>query len=50
MELLYGKRFSKDLDGIRHEAKVRENLEDVIKGCRVVISSTPMESSSILLT
>jgi mRNA interferase RelE/StbE len=31
MKLLYGKRFSKDLDAIRHEAKVKKNLLELIE-------------------
>ena len=31
MELLYGKRFSKDLDAIRHEAKVKEALLELVE-------------------
>ena len=31
MKLLYGKRFSKDLDAIRHEAKVKKHLLELIE-------------------
>jgi len=31
MKLLYGKRFSKDLDAIRHEAKVKKKLLELIE-------------------
>ena len=31
MELLYGKRFSKDLDGIQHEAKVKKALLELVE-------------------
>ncbi|MBW2067172.1 MAG: type II toxin-antitoxin system RelE/ParE family toxin [Deltaproteobacteria bacterium] len=30
MEVLYAKRFSKDLDTIRHEAKIKRGLLDLI--------------------
>ena len=31
MELLYGKNFSKDLDAIRHETKIKEQLLKLIE-------------------
>ena len=31
MKLLYGKRFSKDLDAIHHEAKVKKKLLELIE-------------------
>ena len=31
MKLLYGKRFNKDLDAIRHEAKVKKKLLELIE-------------------
>lgn len=31
MKLLYGKRFSKDLDAISHEAKVKKKLLELIE-------------------
>jgi len=31
MDILYGKRFSKDLDAIRNEPKVRKRLLELIK-------------------
>lgn len=38
MELLYGKRFSKDLDTIRHEAKVKKALLELIERIRAADS------------
>jgi mRNA interferase RelE/StbE len=34
MELLFGKRFSKDLDTIQHEAKVKKALLELIERIR----------------
>jgi mRNA interferase RelE/StbE len=34
MELLYGKRFSKDLDAIRNESKIKAYLLKLIKNIR----------------
>jgi mRNA-degrading endonuclease YafQ of YafQ-DinJ toxin-antitoxin module len=33
MELLYAKKFSKDVDAIRKEAKIKKALLKVIKNC-----------------
>ena len=38
MELLYGKRFSKDLDTIRNEAKVKKALLELIEKIRAADS------------
>jgi mRNA interferase RelE/StbE len=38
MELLYGKRFSKDLDAIGHESKIKADLLKVIEKIREAIS------------
>ena len=38
MELFYGKRFSKDLDTIRHEAKVKKALLELIESIRAADS------------
>jgi hypothetical protein len=34
MELLYGKRFSKDLDAIEHESKIKADLLKLIEKIR----------------
>ena len=34
MEILYGKKFSKDLDAIRHESKIKADLLKVIEKIR----------------
>ena len=39
MELLYGKRLSKDLDVIRHEAKVKEALFELVEQLKAAESS-----------
>jgi len=38
MELIYGKRFSKDLDAIQHEAKVKKALLELIERIRAADS------------
>ena len=38
MEILYGKRFSKDLDAIRHDAKVKKTLLELIERIRAADS------------
>jgi hypothetical protein len=38
MEILYGKRFSKDLDAIRHDAKVKRILLELIERIRAADS------------
>ena len=38
MELLYGKRFSKDLDAIRHESKIKADLLKLIEKIREAVS------------
>ena len=38
MELIYGKRFSKDLDTIQHEAKVKKALLELIERIRAADS------------
>lgn len=38
MELLYGKRFSKDLDAIRHESRIKADLLKLIKKIRKAVS------------
>ncbi len=43
MELLYGKRFSKDLDAIRHESKVKADLLKLIEKIRAVDSLTDLK-------
>ena len=40
MELLYGKTFSKDLDAIRHETKIKEQLLKLIELIRAAESLT----------
>jgi mRNA interferase RelE/StbE len=43
MDLLYGKRFSKDLDAIRHEAKIRAQLLQLIKAIKAAGSLTELK-------
>jgi mRNA interferase RelE/StbE len=43
MELLYGKRFSKDLDGIRHEAKVKQALLALIESLKTADSLSDLK-------
>ena len=38
MELLYGKKFSKDLDAIRHESKIKADLLKLIEKIRAADS------------
>ena len=38
MELLYGKRFSKDLDAIRHQSKIKADLLKLIEKIRDAVS------------
>ena len=38
MELLYGKRFSKDLDAIGHESKIKADLLKLIEKIREAVS------------
>jgi mRNA interferase RelE/StbE len=38
MDVFYGKRFSKDLDAIRHENKVKKNLLELIKNIKEIDS------------
>ena len=40
MELLYGKKFSRDLDAIRHETKIKAQLLQLIKAIRAAGSLT----------
>ena len=40
MELLYGKEFSKDLDAIRHETKIKAELLKLIEAIRAADSLT----------
>jgi hypothetical protein len=40
MELLYGKKFSKDLDAIRHETKIKAELLKLIEAIRAADSLT----------
>jgi hypothetical protein len=42
MELLYGKKFSKDLDAIRHETKIKAQLLKLIKAIRAAGSLTDL--------
>jgi mRNA interferase RelE/StbE len=43
MEILYGKRFSKDLDGIRHEAKVKQALLALIESLKAADSPSDLK-------
>jgi mRNA interferase RelE/StbE len=43
MDLLYGKRFSKDLDAIRHEAKIKAQLLKLIKAIKAAGSLTDLK-------
>jgi len=43
MELLYGKKFSKDLDAIRHETKIKEQLLKLIELIRAAESLTDLK-------
>jgi len=43
MELLYGKTFSKDLDAIRHETKIKEQLLKLIELIRAAESLTDLK-------
>jgi mRNA interferase RelE/StbE len=38
MDVFYGKRFSKDLDAIRHENKVKKNLLELIRNIKEIDS------------
>ena len=38
MDILYGKRFSKDLDAIHHDAKVKKTLLELIERIRAADS------------
>ena len=38
MEVLYGKRFSKDLEGLRHEKKIRADLLKLIEEIKEIES------------
>jgi len=44
MKLLYGKRFSKDLDAIRHEAKVKKKLLELIEQIKETDSLANLKS------
>jgi mRNA interferase RelE/StbE len=43
MELLYGKKFSKDLDAIRHETKIKAQLLKLIEVVRAAESLTDLK-------
>ena len=43
MELLYGKKFSKDLDAIRHETKIKAELLKLIEAIRAADSLTDLK-------
>ena len=43
MELLYGKRLSKDLDTIRHESKIRADLLKLIENIKEAVSLTDLK-------
>jgi mRNA interferase RelE/StbE len=43
MELLYGKKFSKDLDAIRHETKIKAQLLKLIDVIRAAGSLTDLK-------
>jgi mRNA interferase RelE/StbE len=43
MELLYGKKFSKDLDAIRHETKIKAQLLILIDVIRAAGSLTDLK-------
>jgi mRNA interferase RelE/StbE len=43
MDILYGKRFSKDLDLIRNEPKVRKRLLELIKKIKKINSIKDLE-------
>jgi mRNA interferase RelE/StbE len=43
MELLYGKRFSKDLDSMRHEAKVKRTLLELIERLKAADSLSDLK-------
>jgi hypothetical protein len=43
MNLLYGKRFSKDLDAIRNESKVRRRLLDLMQEIKNTDSPTDIK-------
>jgi len=43
MELLYGKNFSKDLDAIRHETKIKEQLLKLIETIKTSESLTNLK-------
>ena len=43
MELLYGKRFSKDLDAIRHESEIRADLLKLIENIKEAVSLTDLK-------
>jgi mRNA interferase RelE/StbE len=44
MELLYGKKFSKDLDALRHETKIKAELLKLIEVIRAADSLTDLKS------
>jgi len=44
MKLFYGKRFSKDLDAIRHEAKVKKKLLELIEQIKETDSLANLKS------
>jgi mRNA interferase RelE/StbE len=43
MEILYGKRFSKDLDAIRNESKIKADLLRLIRNIREVDSLSDLK-------
>jgi len=43
MELLYGKNFSKDLDALRHETKIKAQLLKLIEVMRAAESLTDLK-------
>jgi len=43
MDILYGKRFSKDLDSIRNEPHVRKRLLKLIKEMKKISSLTDLK-------
>jgi mRNA interferase RelE/StbE len=43
MQLLYGKRFSKDLDSMRHEAKVKRTLLELIESLKAADSLSDLK-------
>jgi len=45
MEILYGKKFSKDLDAIRYETKIKAQLLKLIEVIRAAASLTDLKGA-----